>query len=264
MPLIALGIIGAIGSVAGGAIAASAAGKAADTQSQAAMSAAQLQKQSADEALAFQKQQYDTQQKNLAPWLSAGTTAINQLAGEKVPSFQAPTGANEQNDPGYQFRLSEGQKALENSASARGGLLSGGTAKAIAKYSQDYASNEYGNVYNRAMGEYNTNVLGPYNRLSALAGIGQQAQATGAAQGQAATGNITNILENSGQQQANTLQNAAAARASGYAAGGNIWGSTISGLSNIPLSYLAGKSGNNAFGVPPNTTYQAYNMGPGY
>ena len=40
-------------------------------------------------------------------------------------NFTSPTDVTEANDPGYQFRLSQGQKALENSAAARGGLLSG-------------------------------------------------------------------------------------------------------------------------------------------
>jgi hypothetical protein len=57
-----------------------------------------------------------------------------------------------QTDPGYLFRLGEGQKVLENSAAARGGLLSGQTGKALQQYGQNFASNEFSNVYNR----YNT------------------------------------------------------------------------------------------------------------
>jgi hypothetical protein len=51
-------------------------------------------------------------------------------------TFQAPTSVTEQNDPGYQFRLQQGQDALQNSAAARGGLLSGGTAKALSDYTK--------------------------------------------------------------------------------------------------------------------------------
>mgnify|MGYP001066643460 CR=1 FL=1 len=54
-----------------------------------------------------------------------------------------------QTDPGYLFRLSEGQKVLENSAAARGGLLSGQTGKALQQYGQNFASNEFGNIYDR-------------------------------------------------------------------------------------------------------------------
>src|SRR5712692_2716617 len=158
MPAISSGLalgLGLAGSVGSAAIGAHAAGKAADTQSQAAMYAANLQKQEADQALAFQKQVYGTQQKELAPWLTAGQGAITNLSkllsGGGFPDwkqqFQAPTNVTEQNDPGFQFRLQQGEQALERSAAARGNLLSGGTAKALTQYGQDYASNEYGNVY---------------------------------------------------------------------------------------------------------------------
>jgi hypothetical protein len=57
-----------------------------------------------------------------------------------------------QTDPGYLFRLGEGQKVLENSAAARGGLLSGQTGKALQQYGQNFASNEFGNIYDRYRG----------------------------------------------------------------------------------------------------------------
>jgi hypothetical protein len=57
-----------------------------------------------------------------------------------------------QTDPGYLFRLGEGQKVLENSAAARGGLLSGQTGKALLQYGQNFASNEFGNIYDRYRG----------------------------------------------------------------------------------------------------------------
>lgn len=52
-------------------------------------------------------------------------------------------------DPGYKFRFGEGMRALERSASARGGLLSGGFARKAIRYGQDYASAEFSNIYNR-------------------------------------------------------------------------------------------------------------------
>lgn len=161
--------------------------------------------------------------------------------------FQAPTGATEANDPGYAFRLQEGQKALQRSAAAKGGLLSGGTAKAEQQYGQDYASNEYGNVYNRALGEYqqrynifNQNQTNQYNRLASLAGVGQTtAQQLGSA-GQNFANSAGNILQSSGNAQASGINNAAAANASAYQNSGNIWGSTLSnlggGLSNLLLT----------------------------
>lgn len=76
-----------------------------------------------------------------------------------------------QADPGYDFRLSEGNKALERSAAARGGVLGGATQRALARFNQDFAANEYMNAYNRYTGDQ-TNM---YNRLAGLTDAGQQA-----------------------------------------------------------------------------------------
>jgi hypothetical protein len=52
-------------------------------------------------------------------------------------------------DPGYQFRIEEGNKGIEGSAAARGSVLSGAAMKALARFNQDTASNEYGKVFDR-------------------------------------------------------------------------------------------------------------------
>lgn len=236
---------GIAGSLGGAAIASHGASKAAATQSQAGLTAAQLQAKSEADALAFQKQEYADQQKNIAPWLKAGQGAIGQLSALAQPGglpqwnqqFQAPTGATEQNDPGFQFRLQQGQQALERSAAAKGGLLTGGTAKAEQQFGQDYASNEYNNVYGRALGEYQQSYnqfqqanADKFNRLSAVAGTGQTAAGQLASAGQSAAGNVGNILLTGGQQQGNSIQNAAAARASGYASSANAYGGAASNI----------------------------------
>lgn len=71
--------------------------------------------------------------------------------------FVAPSAADALNEPGYQFRLSEGERALQQSAAGRGNLRTGGTLKDILGYGQNYASQEYQNVYNRALQNYGTN-----------------------------------------------------------------------------------------------------------
>lgn len=137
---------------------------------------------------------------------------------------------SEQNDPGYQFRLNQGNQQINNSAAARGELLSGNTLQALNQFGQDYASNEYQNTYNR----YNNDQTNIYNRLAAMAGLGQTATNALGQSGQNAANNISNTLLTSGQQIGQNINNAGAARASGYAANGNILGSTIGGLgSNI-------------------------------
>jgi hypothetical protein len=168
--------------------------------------------------------------------------------GEK---FNAPTNVTEQNDPGFQFRLQQGTDAIQRSAAAKGNLLTGGTAKDLMDYGQNSASNEYGNVYNRALGEYQQryNIFqqhqaDQYNRLASIAGLGQTAVGQLNSAGSNAAGNIGNILLTSGQQQANQLNNAAAARASGYVGGANAWGSTLGNLGNYAsLAALLGGFG---------------------
>lgn len=77
-----------------------------------------------------------------------------------------------QQTPGYDFRMQEGQRALERSAAGRGQLFSGQTGKALTKYGQDYGTSEYDNYINRLranMGDVGTQMQG---RTAAL-GAGQ-------------------------------------------------------------------------------------------
>lgn len=175
-------------------------------------------------------------------------------------TFSAPTDITEQNDPGYQARLKLGTDTLQHSAAARGSLLTGGTAKALDTYAQDYASNEYGNVYNRAfntftsnLNQYNQNQSNQFNRLAALAGVGQQAASTLGYLGEGTANSVANTGMTGAAQQAQQLNNAAAATASGYAAQGNIWGNAFSGIgNNISNIYAMRNSGN-----PYQTLYNA-------
>lgn len=162
----------------------------ADKQMDAANIAGNMQLQASRESNALQSQMWDdqknmyTQQRaDLEPWRQAGTTALSGMAN---PDFQRDfSAADFQKDPGYDFRMQEGQKALERSAASRGGLQSGGTLKALSRYGQDYASGEYQNAYNR----FNSDRDRRFGRLSSLAGLGQTANnqiaQTNAQQGQA-------------------------------------------------------------------------------
>jgi hypothetical protein len=68
--------------------------------------------------------------------------------------FAPPSGQQVLNDdPGYQFRLEQGMKALNAQSAAKGGLMSGGALKAAQRYGQGLASQEYGAAYNRALGQ---------------------------------------------------------------------------------------------------------------
>lgn len=76
-------------------------------------------------------------------------------------------------DPGYQFRMEEGQKALERSAAARGGLNSTRAMRDLSRFSQGLASQEYQNAYNRFTSEQDRH----FGKISQLAGMGNSAQA---------------------------------------------------------------------------------------
>jgi hypothetical protein len=154
-------------------------------------------------------------------------------------------------DPGYAFRLKEGQQALDRQAAARGGLISGGALKAAKRYGQDMGSQEYGNAYNRALTNYNANVNREstgYNRLAAMSGIGQTAANTIGGAGQTFAGSSANIAGNMASNVGEAYQGAANARASGYVGGAN---ALTSGLGTY-LNYSQGQNMINAMRYGPN------------
>lgn len=162
------------------------------------------QRDATNQANNTQKYIFDTQRSDYAPWRDAGKNALGSLTDNKFMD-------NFQGDPGYQFRLNEGMKAINSGASARGMGNSGATMKSLLNYGQNFASNEYNNAYNRNFG-----------RLSSLAGLGAQAN-----QGMAAAG------QNYGNQVSNNMTNFGNASAAANIATGNrqagLVGQAISG-----------------------------------
>lgn len=113
----------------------------------------------------------------LNPYATAGSTAATQLNAGVAAGGQfnsTPTMADIQIDPGYAFRLQQGQNALDRSAAARGGALSGGAIKADTDYAQGAASQEYQNAYAR----YQQNRQNNFNDLNAVSNSGQTAATT--------------------------------------------------------------------------------------
>lgn len=111
-------------------------------------------------------------------------------------------------DPGYQFRLGEGEKAIDRASAAGGSFFSGKRGKALVEYGQEFASNEYDKFMNRY-----------YKKLDAygnLMNVGESAAARVGAAGQTAVG-----------QGAGVQMGAAEARASSYVNQGDIWGSAV-------------------------------------
>ena len=116
--------------------------------SSAAQSAANTQADAANRAADLQYKMFQEQQKAQAPFRAAGETALNKLIPEATNytpfSYSSMTA-----DPGYQFRLSEGMRALGHRAGAGGGLVSGQSLKGLQDYAQNAASGEYTNAFNR-------------------------------------------------------------------------------------------------------------------
>lgn len=125
--------------------------------------------------------------------------------------------------PGYQFRREQGLDAMQNSAAARGTLSSGNTLKALQSYGDGLASQEFDSYA---------------NRLASLAGVGQTA-----------TQNVGALGANAARGSGAALQNAGAARASGYAGQANAWGSGLNQLGQLG-GYMNWGGGRNMQGQP--------------
>lgn len=129
-------------------------------------------------------------------------------------------------DPGYAFRLQQGQQAIDNKAAAGGSYFSGAALKAASAYNSGQASQEYGNYV---------------NQLSSLAGAGQTASNA-----------ASNTASTYGTNVANTTTAGANAQAASTIAGGNaLTGSINSGLNgyyqnNLLTNLLAKQNGASA------------------
>ena len=134
-----------------------------------------------------------------------------------------------QEDPGYQFRLDEGQKAIERSAAARGQYYDPSTVKALNDYNGNQANQTYGDAYNR----YNNDQNNVFNRLAAVSGIGQTANASLNQAGQANATNAGSIYGQMGSA-VQSAQNANASQPSMFSsllgAGAQLGGSYLGGL----------------------------------
>ena len=250
-------IIGA--AIVGSALVGSSAAKSASgAQTQAAAQSADMSKAISDQQIALAREQFAANVGLQEPFRQAGMKGQNRLMD--VLGLSGNTGAQGygsaakdfsmadfQADPGYAFRLSEGTKALERSAAARGGLLSGGTGKALQRFGQDLGSQEYTNAFNR----YQTNRANLLQPLQSLAGQGQSTANTIGNYGQTMTGDINASLGNYGANASNALIGAGNARASGYVGQANALSSAL----GTGLGYYQNQSLVNALGSRSSSPY---------
>ena len=227
-PLIAVAGAQAGSSIIGGAM-----------QGRAAKKGAQAQAAAAAEASRLQREMYAQQQVLQDPYRQAGLTGQNRmmelmgLGGDANAQDYGRYGrdfamSDYEADPGYAFRLAEGNKALERSAAARGMVLSGSMFKGLQRYGQDMASQEYQNAFNR----YQTNRS---NQLTPLAGL--------MASGQNASNVLTGAAGQLGTQLGENAMGAGNARASGYVGSANAYANALSGVSNAFGGYMGQRAG---------------------
>jgi len=215
----------------------------------AANRASRAQQQAARQGIDAQERMFERQVQLQEPFRQAGLGAQNQLltllglpggaAGSaEYGSLTRPFSETDfQADPGYAFRMSEGMKALERSAAARGGLLSGSTLKGTTRFGQDLASQEYQNAFNRYQIERNARL----NPLQSLMGAGQTS-----------TNQLTSAAGQLGQGLAQGYGNLGQARASSYVGMGNaLTGALGQGVNQyMGMQYLNAMRGGGVSATP--------------
>jgi len=219
------------------------ASKQADAVKSAANASANASRYAAD----VQNQQYQQTRQDQMPWMQAGQTALNALI-PLATNYQQFGMDQFQQDPGYAFRLSEGNKALNQNAAARGGLISGNALKAAQAYGQNMGSQEYQNAFNR----YQTERNAALNPLQSLAGVGQSSANYLGTAGAANAANIGNIAMTNGANQGNALIAGGNIAASQY---GNM-GSALNTALNTNWSKVGQQFG---FGGSSSQPYAGYN-----
>lgn len=161
--------------------------------------ASQAQERAAQQGTEAQERMFERQVQLQEPFRQVGVNALPELVRA---SRYTPFSLEEfQKDPGYQFRLKEGLRALENRAAAEGTRISGNQLRGLVRYNQDLAAQDWMNSFNR----YQAERAARLNPLQSLAGMGQTTAA--------------NVAQQAGQYGQNMAQNAATMgniRASGY------------------------------------------------
>lgn len=252
------GLVSGAGGLVSGILGSHAAGSASSALQAGANQAANALKEGQGQALAAQNSATQQQTSNLQPFVNAGQDTLNSLlrylspggalSSTSAPTFNAPTAAEVEATPGYQFQLQQGTNAINNAAAANGSLGSTGTAKNLINYASGLASTNYQNAFNNALNTYQTNFNANntvqnnlYNRLF---GISNQGATSGA--------NLNSVLQAGAQNQGGIdmgtaeglgqqYNNAAAARASGIMGSANAWQGALGNIFNNATNFLSQK-----------------------
>lgn len=126
--------------------------------------------------------------------MAAWNAQQNAPAGDGYGSLLKPfTGADLENDPGYKFALTEGEKGIDRAASSRGSYFGGAAGKALTRFNNDYATTKFDDAFNRDQ----VNKSSTYGMLSGTSGVGANAAGQQAGIGVAGA-NAANNLTTSG------------------------------------------------------------------
>lgn len=167
---------------------------------------------------------YNTTRGDLAPFRQIGTNAASELQS-RLPFLTSPITMDQatlEQTPGYQFTKTQGLKAVQNSAAARGLGTSGAALKGAANYATGLADTTYQTQFNLE----NINRTNAYNRLKGLVDTGGWAAGATGTAGQAASGQAGNAAIGAGNAQAAAI---------------NATGGAVSGLANNLGGYAAYK-----------------------
>lgn len=186
-----------------------------------ASKASEAQTNTANAAQQTQRQQYQQTRQDLSPFRDIGTRAGTELE-QRLPYLTSPIELTQdwlESTPGYQFTKTQGLKAVQNSAAARGLGVSGAALKGAATFATGLADNTYKTQFDVE----NTNRTNTYNRLKGLIDTGENAAAQTGIIGANAANQISGAQIGAGNAQAagiNAIGGAAnnfANQAQGYA-----------------------------------------------
>lgn len=191
--------------------------------SKAAKSGAKAQTSADQAAINEQGREFDTTQRNISPFIGAGTDAL-----WRQQAYLNGDTSGFVNSPDYAFAVQQGTKALDAGAASKGNLWGGGADADRISLGQGLAT-QYANNY--------------WNKISGVANQGLGAATSLGSLGQSNANNIGGLMQGQGQ-----------ANASGIVGSSNAWGNVLGQLGNLYGQY-GGTS------IPSGGSTSSYSLG---
>lgn len=211
MAMIATAVVGGIASIAGAAMSARGARKAADAQSR-----------SAEMGIQEQRRQFDAATQLFQPYVQAGVGSLEQqqaMLGLLGPDAQAEAIQAIEVGPMFQGMVRQGEEAILQNAAATGGLRGGNTQTALAQFRPQILQSL---------------IQDQYSKLSGITDVGQASAAKQAGAGQLAATNIGNLYGQQGAAQAGAQLTQGQAYGSAIGSIGNLFGTAMRYRGGMP------------------------------